>query len=341
MMSNLPTKDSFKLNSSHPSLVLLSEIAPQIELSVLLDILRANGFDINRSIDATLAVCATYPSLNNSPRESTNESDISQPSLTVPQASPAVKLPSDFLSCPKYRVVIDTCGCESTDFTIVFRKLKGILGIVIKNINNEIVIKHLHMDKNNRPCLAIEAGVQIGDILTGIDYEYFAPGVDIEDVVTTLSHTNNYVTLHFTRRYAGVRSHRSLNHRFVNMLMDQELLDPRDGASVTRTIFAQRRRIFKWNDFDFQKILNQIRTPEETKSTFFSLFARSANESSVQLKQNNLLRIRPALCVRVLRAEEKKDHTVYVLWVLDILSGCEWLIRRRFREFFDFRDVSS
>lgn len=52
--------------------------------------------------------------------------------------------------------------------------------------------------------------------------------------------------------------------------------------------------------------------------------------------------LRPALSVRLLRAEQGKgDYIVYVIWVLDVRSGVEWIIRRRYREFEVFREVSG
>lgn len=52
--------------------------------------------------------------------------------------------------------------------------------------------------------------------------------------------------------------------------------------------------------------------------------------------------LRPALSVRLLRAEQGRgDYIVYVIWVLDVRSGVEWIIRRRYREFEVFREVSD
>lgn len=51
--------------------------------------------------------------------------------------------------------------------------------------------------------------------------------------------------------------------------------------------------------------------------------------------------LRPAISLRILRAEQGRggDFIVYVIWVLDVKSGEEWFIRRRFREFEVFREV--
>jgi hypothetical protein len=50
--------------------------------------------------------------------------------------------------------------------------------------------------------------------------------------------------------------------------------------------------------------------------------------------------LRPALSLRLLRAEQGKgDFIVYVIWVLDVRSGAEWIVCRRFREFEVFRET--
>jgi len=42
--------------------------------------------------------------------------------------------------------------------------------------------------------------------------------------------------------------------------------------------------------------------------------------------------------VRILGTDYVEDHTVYVLWVLDVLAGAEWRVQRRFREFFELHE---
>ncbi len=51
--------------------------------------------------------------------------------------------------------------------------------------------------------------------------------------------------------------------------------------------------------------------------------------------------LRPALATRILRAKEDEElgHMWYVVWVMDVKSGQEWTVRRRFSEFWQFREV--
>eukprot|EP01034_Spumella_vulgaris_P030000 gene30000-37146_t len=49
--------------------------------------------------------------------------------------------------------------------------------------------------------------------------------------------------------------------------------------------------------------------------------------------------LRPALSLRVVHAEDQsQEYIVYVVWVCDVQSGVEWVVKKRFREFHDFRE---
>lgn len=51
--------------------------------------------------------------------------------------------------------------------------------------------------------------------------------------------------------------------------------------------------------------------------------------------------LRPAISIKILRAEQspKSDYYVYVIWILDVKSGIDWTVRRRFREFYELRET--
>jgi len=63
-------------------------------------------------------------------------------------------------------------------------------------------------------------------------------------------------------------------------------------------------------------------------------------DSSTSGSNSSADQLRPALSLRILHAEDQSaEYIVYVIWVLDVQSGVEWVVRKRFREFFDFREV--
>ena len=65
------------------------------------------------------------------------------------------------------------------------------------------------------------------------------------------------------------------------------------------------------------------------------------SSSADPVVQTLLPHLRPALSVRILRSEvdRRSGTTFYVIWVLDVKTGCEWLVRRRFQDFFELRKV--
>lgn len=70
-------------------------------------------------------------------------------------------------------------------------------------------------------------------------------------------------------------------------------------------------------------------------SSASSSSARASNGSASRTQRRGL---RPALCVRILGTDYNEDHTVYEIWVLDVLAGAEWRVKRRFREFFELHE---
>ena len=50
--------------------------------------------------------------------------------------------------------------------------------------------------------------------------------------------------------------------------------------------------------------------------------------------------LRPALATQILRSEvDNSGHVFYIVWVMDVKSSTEWVLRKRFSEFFQFREV--
>jgi hypothetical protein len=202
--------------------------------------------------------------------------------------------------------------------------------------------------------LAIESGIRVGDVLTGINNDYFSPGAEVQDVIDILQMTGIYVTLHFTRRHKPDDPSNSPFHKFVQLLLDQEVITRDKGGYITKVMYRLKDRVLQW---DGGFITQRIESWKLDSGINVSLSSRSLNSSGKggsggsgsSGSSNNGSRksdlvmytknLRPAISVRILRAEERVDHTVYIIWVLDVKSGAEWYIRRRFREFHEFREV--
>ena len=50
--------------------------------------------------------------------------------------------------------------------------------------------------------------------------------------------------------------------------------------------------------------------------------------------------LRPALSTHILSTQAVDDYTVYNIWVMDVRTGSEWEVHRRYREFHRFREVT-
>lgn len=292
-----------------------------------------------------------------------------------------------FLAAPRFRIVINKHTNASTDFTIYFRRKTEKIGITIQELDSEIRIHTLHAKSPSEPLLALESGIKINDILTGINFEYFCPGAEVQDIIDILHLTGTFITLHFSRRYIPddiqVQSYLSPHHKFARMLLDQTVI-PEGKASIVSTavrrlkerslswdsnVISQRIKAWKLDAFLIPKhkasgTLTFDRTSHSNSGVTVPGSGSSVGSSSSGSSHSRTSRrasgdfpvrthtdtssstdpvclLRPAISVRIIRAEERPDHVVYVIWVMDVRSGAEWFVRRRFREFHDFKDVSS
>jgi hypothetical protein len=168
-----------------------------------------------------------------------------------------VVLPASFLSAPRFHVTVHKAGESVIQYSVLFRRInKARLGISIQDINGDIYIQHLYRTDDNSessdPLLALEAGVHIGDILTGINDEYFSPGPEIQDIVDMLHLEDNLLTLHF-KRYrinatSGIASRDVFQpHKFAVLLQEQHVITSEMLRFVSRSISYQSRRILSWD----------------------------------------------------------------------------------------------
>ena len=267
-----------------------------------------------------------------------------------------------FLFAPRFRLVVDKHSNICTDFTIIFRRKTEKLGITIQEQDSEIRIHTLHAKGPQEPLLAMESGIKVGDVLTGINSEYFSSGAEVQDIIDILHLTGTFVALHFTRRHISdeicAQSNLSPPHKFAHMLIDQTVISKERANSVSKSLRRLKERTLLWDSFSIaQRVDNwkldsclNILTSKNGNGIPTSLGRSQTriNQSMLHSSADWVGRgsiippshhVRPAISVRLIRAEERSDHVVYVIWVMDIRSGAEWFVRRRFREFYEFRDV--
>ncbi len=426
--------NSFEIN--RPEVILIKEIVPNLDAEVIFQILQKNKFDIELSIDASLALYATMEAEegkiltnqknNISPKQDKVVYDteilntdsnynnnrlinpsalVGEPIRSVTQTNASTSnsqqsrrisisidtsnlernltsahltqrgiprlLPEDFLAAPRFKLTIDKKTDLYTDYSIQFRRTSEKLGITISEVDGEIIIYTLHTKPNGAPLLAQDAGVNVGDILIGINNDYFSQGAEVQDVLDLLGSTGSYVSLHFTRRHSNhSNTYSDANeHRFAQILCEQQVIPAERMYNVGSSMIRLRDRVIQWNDVNYTIDGNNSKRPvlagvdghttnaTNHTNTFdpFQMLTSGRSSFTVTSSRNSMTNnsrplsfktdtaiysknLRPGLSIRIMRAEERIDHVVYVIWVQDVKTSYEWVVRRRFREFNDFRD---
>lgn len=57
-------------------------------------------------------------------------------------------------------------------FTVNYNRQNEALDVNVKQVKNKIVVNGLHMNKDGNPGLSKRAGIELGDILYGINDEF-------------------------------------------------------------------------------------------------------------------------------------------------------------------------
>lgn len=342
-------------------------------------------------------------------------------------------LPRRFLYIPRYRKIITSRNESSEEYTVIYYRKSQKLGITVQEIASEIVIVSLQQRGPGVPLLAKESGVQIHDIIEGINHDHFSPWAEMQDALDLLFLSGPFVTMHFIRRFQPESLDLSRYPRHMSILVENDVISNDQVPVVHKMLQYFKKRVIQWDaSFLAQRIdawklddistigvrnqdglqsyfdrdgstststkemmtpapspapsapgsinrnsrrlsLNDIddsRTPPSTSlkepgnnnsegrpaSLSRRLTLTDSRPSSSRLSwgtvdsflkqpysQMEVTNLRPAISVRVLRAEQSKtaDHVVYIIWVLDVKSGVEWLVKRRFREFYEFREVKN
>ena len=445
---------------SRPELMRIKEILPQVEDAMIVRILKANKWNVERSCEACIAFIKSVEAEQSATDQSTSsENEQSFTSLSPvpirgsetqthiktssvekfsefynpngPRGNTILMDPS-FLCPPRFRLSVDVSNDVFVDFTILFNRFNAKLGVIIETTSqetqnnpdapnaadSEIRVR----DFTANTSLARDAGIKIGDVITGVENTFFSPGAEIQDVLDALKKcVGHFVQLHCRRYIVGNRNRiaflgdssaavePSSYHSFAQLLMEQKLISEDRAQKVTESVAILKRRVLQWDTGELKervRILHQDDNVNSAGSTPSTLLSRRRQGRRTSLEQNldatfvapisyssiisgargipsipeetsprsadgkvnissdasrhssprasisicendaynsvsikvSTENLRPALATRVLRAEVREDHTVYVILVMDVKSGAEWVVRRRFREFDRFRE---
>jgi len=172
-------------------------------------------------------------------------------------------LPNDFICVPSVRTVIDSTfpihKADSIDFTVYINRSGASLGLNVEKQGGNIVVSGLSNESSNTPGLSYQAGVRVGDVLHGVNFEYFNTGVSKANVTKVVSAAGPFLCLHFIRYLdvsrtpytdGSTRQHAaSLRkiHPCALMLLDQEVLDVEDMEVFCESLQRLKSRTIDWS----------------------------------------------------------------------------------------------
>lgn len=121
------------------------------------------------------------------------------------------------------------------------------MGLSIMEVEGEIAIVAVDCE-NTSKCLAAASGVQVGDILIGINQDICGIDTDTQDIIEFIAKSGTYITLHFHRRYnlTGKLKTESL-HPAIPYLAEQGLINHRQVVTIDRTLKLLKSQ---WLGFD-------------------------------------------------------------------------------------------
>jgi hypothetical protein len=245
----------------------LKEIAPNIGDDILNEILKENDYDIEKSIDSTLALIISLSNDNDQTKaiNSRTTSNIRDPEVYYRGAP--MYLPNTFLCCPVFRSAIDNVTLNSIDFTVYLRRERRSLGIVFGLTNGEISVSSLpsrSLDMNELSFASL-AGIKVGDILKGLDSEYFCPGAEVQDVNDIIHYSDRYLKLHFSRRKKSnnlIFENQNENHKYTQMMIEQNVISPSIASNVNTMLTRLRDRALRWDHKTVSERINTLKIRE-------------------------------------------------------------------------------
>eukprot|EP01034_Spumella_vulgaris_P023345 gene23345-29558_t len=175
----------------------------------------------------------------------------------------------------------------------------GTLGIGVKDLTDNILAVSMLKRENNQPGPGEEAGIRLGDIIFGINFVPTREGVG--GVISSAQTTS-----------LDIFSRVQMSH----MIEDLKL---RTSQPVASSAGISSSNI------------------DETGHHVSSQSRVRAKQMQVLDLERNILQakgLRTAMCVRIVHTKSHNDTVIYVLRVEDVESGLQWVVHRRYRDFF-------
>jgi hypothetical protein len=309
-------------------------------------------------------------------------------------------LPKLFLAVPRFRVLGRYENDEKLSFSVKYNRKNYKLGITIQEQNSLIQIVLMHRAKDSTMLLAEASGVQVGDVLVGVNGERFGPWAELRDIMDLLTLSGHFVEMQFERYKKQSSWYRTVQHQSsselfgssgisaatnntfdiapnMKVFLDNCVISAEQIPILESTIQYFQYRVIKWSSALLAERIESWHLDTHEQALYHDEYISSKTDDGIgklspsrplssrrhsidsaflaeimrqeQVDEDRYLEkyssvetqnLRPALSLRLLRAEQGKgDFIVYVIWVLDVRSGAEWIVRRRFKEFEVFRET--
>jgi hypothetical protein len=227
----------------------------------------------------------------------------------------------------------------------------GALGIGVKDLSGNMLAVSMLKRANGEPGAGEAAGVRLGDVIFGVNFIAVREGS--RTLLSVLKRENE-------RRRKSVHLQCWRCHQLCS--------DPIPGAIFSRAddVIVQAYALFRnnvfsdWERWNFVEILLSHMLDEmKLRASLESMPARpefvSQQQARIRAKQHQIIDLeknilqakglRTALCVRIVHTKSIDETVIYVLRVEDIETGLQWVVHRRYRDFYalntELSDLSS
>ena len=173
-------------------------------------------------------------------------------------------LKPDFLAVPQTRVEIDLKHELYTDYTLFVRKMKGTkVGVTLCRCDGDICLYSVNASLLNIWGEDTIKTVKAGDILRGINNEFFPRETPVDQVSSVLSYSGPNISLHLRRiNFTSTEYFKlhSCEHILVKMIADSYKGTPISlGYGLTDSLQLILRRSLQWStSYIIQKVSNKI-----------------------------------------------------------------------------------
>jgi len=217
------------------------------------------------------------------------------------------------------------------------------LGVTVKSTSDGRFVVHALPSATGERGRAEAAGIRVGDLVVGAYDELFDAKATLAELVERIKRAQAErmdVILVLKRGSAS----KARQNEMASILLAHGVIDDGQASVLTSMMSHLEARLEDWDargdllagtDRCANKRRRRRRQAQQDEADVGARMGRWDKQSSSSSKRRG---IRPALCVRILGTDYVEDHTVYVIWVLDVLAGAEWRVQRRFREFFELHD---